>query len=339
MKLSKFTTTIMGAAALGCLAFSSQSFAEKTIRVATWAPPTHIMNAIVLKTWGDNIEKATNGRIKIKLEYGLGHPKSLIDQVQDGAVEASWTYHGYLPGRFKLTQLPELPLHGVGPEAASVAHWRIHEKYLSKAKEHEGVIVAGLFTHGPGQIHLREPINSLADLSGKKIRVGGGIQGEIGKRLGIEGVSAPAPKVYEILAQGVADGAFMPMEAMKSLRIKEVAPYTYKLPHGMYLGSFGLFLNEDFVAGLSEADRKALMSVSGEQFSRMAGAAWATADEAGEKAVREAGNTLVSSNAKINKEFNKTVEGMDDAWVESVKDRGVDAAAALKEFREIAKSL
>ncbi|MDK1024943.1 MAG: TRAP transporter substrate-binding protein [Gammaproteobacteria bacterium] len=323
---------------LGML-LSTQAYAEKTLRVATWLPPTHLMNAVVLTTWGEWVEKATDGHVKIKLEYGLGHPKSLIDLVQDGAVDAAWTYHGYLPGRFKLTQLPELPLHGIGPEAASVAHWRINEKYLSKAGEHDGVIVAGLFTHGPGQIHMREPIESLADMKGKKIRVGGGIQGEIGKRMGIEGVPAPGSKVYEILSQGVADGVFMPMEVKKSLRIKEVAPYTYKFPQGMYLGSFGLFLNEDFMAGLSDHDREAIMSVSGEKLSRMAGAAWGKADQIGEDDARASGNTIVQANDAMLADFAKLAEGMDADWIERVKDRNIDARAALKEFREIAQAV
>ena len=325
--------------AVAVLAASGPVLAQGTIRVASWLPPTHTMNAVVLATWGQWIAEATDGRVTMKIEYGLGHPKSLLDQVQDGAVEAAWTYHGYLPGRFKLTQLPELPLHGIGPEAASVAHWRVHEKYFATAGEHRGVIVAGLFTHGPGQIHLRAPITSLADMVGKKIRVGGGIQGEIGKRMGIEGVPAPGSKVYEILSQGVADGAFMPMEVKKSLRIKEVAPYTYKLPQGMYLGSFGIFLNEDFVAGLSEADRQALLRVSGERLSRMAGAAWGEADAVGESDAVAAGNTIVLADDKMQADFQRLADGMDAEWVERVADRGVDAAAALQEFRAIARSL
>lgn len=324
--------------ALG-LSLSGQAFAESTLRVASWLPPTHTMNSVVLPTWGKWIEEATEGRVKMKIEYGLGHPKSLIDQVQDGAVEGAWTYHGYLPGRFKLTQLPELPLHGVGPEAASVAHWRVHEKYLAKAGEHNGVVVAGLFTHGPGQIHMREEIKSLADMKGKKIRVGGGIQGEIGKRMGIEGVPAPGSKVYEILAQGVADGVFMPMETKKSLRIKEVAPYTYKLPQGMYLGSFGVFISPDFMASLSKADQEALMSVSGEKLSRMAGAAWGKADAIGEEDASAAGNSIITADDTMQGDFNKLADGMDADWVERVKDRGIDAEAALKEFRAIAQSM
>ncbi|MCT7655524.1 hypothetical protein MBH78_14365 [Oceanimonas sp. NS1] len=148
--------------------YHGQATAATTMRVATWLSPSSEMNITVLPTWGKWIEEATEGRVKLKLEHDLGAPQSMIDLVQDGAVDASWTYHGYFPGRFKLTSIAELPNLGAGAEAASVAHWRIHEKYLSQANEHGEVVVAGLFTHGPGEIHTREPLAGLADLHGKK---------------------------------------------------------------------------------------------------------------------------------------------------------------------------
>ncbi len=318
---------------------STQALAEKIMKVGSWLPPKHTMNADVLPTWGKWIEKATEGRVKIKIEYPGGHPKALLDQVQDGAFDAAWTFHGYSPGRFKLTKIVELPNLGANAEAASIAHWRINEKYLAKAGEHKGLTLAALFTHGPGQIHLRKPIKSLADLKGKKIRIGGGVQTDIAKRMGIEGVAAPGSKVYEILSQGVADGIFMPMGEKRSLRLKEVAPFTLKFPHGMYLGSFGVFLNNDFLASLDKKDRDAIMSVSGEKLSALAGKSWDADAIIGEKDARDSGNTIMDASPEIIEEFNKLTADMEKEWLKSVKDRGIDAAAALKELREIARSI
>ncbi len=317
---------------------STQAFAEKIMKVGSWLPPKHIMNSEVLPTWGKWIEEATEGRVKIKIEYPGGHPKALLDQVQDGAFDAAWTFHGYSPGRFKLTKIVELPNLGADAEAASVAHWRINQKYLAKAGEHKGITLAALFTHGPGQIHLRKPIKSLAELKGKKIRIGGGVQTDIAKRLGIEGVAAPGSKVYEILSQGVADGIFMPMGEKRSLRLKEVAPFTLKFPHGMYLGSFGMFLNNDFLASLDKKDRDAIMSVSGEKLSALAGKSWDADAVVGEKDARESGNTIMDATPEIIENFNKLTADMEKEWLDSVKDRGVDAAAALKELREVARA-
>ena len=319
---------------------AGQAAAETTLRVASWLPPTHPQNAVVWPTWSKWVEEATEGRVKVAIEYGMGHPKTMFELVEDGVVDASFSYHGYVPGRFKLTQAVEQPLLGTSAEAASVAHWRIHNKYFAKAQEHDGLEVIGLFTHGPGQIHMAKPISSLADLKGKKIRLGGGVQGEIGHRMGVTAVGAPAPKVYEMMQQGVIDGVFIPMGEQKSLRLKEVAKNVVALPGGMYLGSFAMFMNPDFLADLDAKDREAIMSVSGEKLSAMAGKAWDAGDAEGLKAAQEAGVniTMVKEGDALANEFKALTEGMDQAFLESVSDRGVDAKAALAELREVARS-
>ena len=327
------------AVALGA-SFSVTAMAETTLRVASWLPPTHPQNAVVWPTWAKWVEEATDGRVKVEIEYGLGHPKTMFELVEDGVVDASWSYHGYVPGRFKLTQAVEQPLLGASAEAASVAHWRVHQKYFAKANEHDGLEVIGLFTHGPGQIHMANPISSLAELSGKKIRLGGGVQGEIGERMGVTAVGAPAPKVYEMMQQGVIDGVFIPMGEQKSLRLHEVARNVVALPGGMYLGSFGIFMNPDFLADLDPKDREAILSVSGEKLSAMAGRAWDAADIEGLKAAQDNGVnvTIVKPGEPMAEEFKALTQGMDEAFYESVEDRGVDAKAALAELREIARS-
>ena len=337
--MRRFHHLLIGAGIATAAAFTTpQAFAEKVMRVGSWLPPAHNMNAEVLPTWGKWIEEATEGRVKIKIEYPGGHPKAFWDTVQDGVFDAGWTFHGYAPGRFKLTKIVELPGLGAGAEAASIAHWRINEKYLAKAGEHDGITLAALFTHGPGQIHLREPITSLDEMNGKKIRIGGGVQTEIAERMGIAGVAAPGSKVYEILSQGVADGVFMPMGEKQSLRLKEVAPFTMKFPHGMYLGSFAIFLNSDFMASLDEKDRAAIMSVSGEKLSAMAGKSWGDAADRGEQDARDFGNQIVDAPDAVQADFDARVADMEAAWLEDVKDRGVDARAALDELREVARS-
>ncbi|MAC46522.1 TRAP transporter substrate-binding protein [Oceanospirillum beijerinckii] len=336
MRLLKKLPALLAGVALS----TSVMAADTTLRVGSWLPPSHPQNAVVWPTWAKWVEEATEGRVEVVVEYGLGHPKTMYELVEDGVIDASFSYHGYVPGRFKLTQAVEQPLLGASAEAASVAHWRVFEKYFAQADEHEGLEVIGLFTHGPGQIHMADPINSLADLEGKKIRLGGGVQGELGHRMGVTAVGAPAPKVYEMMQQGVIDGVFIPMGEQKSLRLKEVAKNVIALPGGMYLGSFAMFMNPDFLADLDAKDREAILSVSGEKLSAMAGRAWDAGDEEGLKAALEDGVnvTVVKAGDPLAKEFEALTKGMDEAFLKSVEDRGVDAKAALAELRQIARS-
>ena len=329
---------ITAALVLAAVTLPGQALAQKVMRVGSWLPPKHTMNKDVLPTWGKWIEEATEGRVALKIEYPGGHPKAMLGNAQDGVFDAAWTFHGYFPGRFKLTKIVELPGLGAGAEAASAAHWRINEKYLKKAGEHKGVVLAGLFTHGPGQIDLREPISNLKEMDGKKIRIGGGVQTEIANRMGVKGVAAPGSKVYEILSQGVADGVFMPMGEKRTLRLKEVAPFTMKFPTGMYLGSFGIFLNPDFLDSLGAKDRKAILSVSGEKLSAMAGRYWGEDVKIGEADAKAYGNNIMDAPASVIKEFEAMTADLEEEWLKAVADRGIDAKQALEELRKIARS-
>ncbi len=338
MKLQKLLKPIAGLT-LG-MTLSAAALAETTMRVASWLPPTHPQNAVVLDTWGKWIDEATEGRVKMVIEYGLGHPKSMFDLVEDGVVDASWSVHGYIPGRFKLTEAIELPNLNASAEAASVALWRVNNKYYKQANEHEGLQLAALFTHGPGQIHLAKPISSLSEMKGRKIRLGGGIQGALGKRMDVTPVGAPAPKVYEMMQQGVVDGVFIPAGEQKTLRLNEVTKQLVMLPGGMYTMSFSMFLNPDFMAGLSQTDQQAIMKVSGEKLSALAGRAWDAGDIEGLKVAKKAGVSIleVKPGDPIDLEFKAMTKGMDEEYLERVAGRGVDAEAALKELREIARS-
>ena len=325
-------------AAISTLVFSSIASSTTTLRVGTWLSPTDKQNTQVWGTWSKWVEDATEGRVKVKLEYGLGHPKTMFQLVEDGIVDASFSFHGYVPGRFKLPQIVEQPGLGVGAEAASVALWRVYESYFKQANEFEGLELLGLFSHGPGTIQSNFPIQSVADLKGKKIRIGGGVQTELAQRLDVTMVAAPATKAYEMLQQGVIDGIFMPLAQQKSLRLNEVTKYISIFPKGMYMGSFSMFINPEFMESLSEEDRNAIRGVSGEKLSALAGKAWEEGDAEGLEIANNAGVMInqVANNPAFSIEFNQLVAGMDKEWIDSVKDRNINAEAALKSLRQIA---
>tara|TARA_R110001592_G_scaffold14420_1_gene64449 strand:- start:963 stop:2003 length:1041 start_codon:yes stop_codon:yes gene_type:complete len=321
------------------LTISSGAFAATTLHVGTWLPPTNPQNAIVWPTWAKWVEEATEGRVNVEVEHDLGHPKTMFQLVEDGVVNAGFSYHGYVPGRFQLPQIVELPGLGVGAEAASVALWQVYNKYFMDSGEFEGLTLIGMFTHGPGYIHSVDPITSFDQIKGKKIRIGGGVQSELGQRMGVTPVSAPAPEVYQMMQQGVIDGAFLPMGEQKTLRLKEVAPNVTVLPGGMYLGSFSMFIDPYFLEKLDPKDREAIMSVSGEKLSALAGRAWDAIDDEGLKAAQEAGVNIirVTEGDQMAQDFQKLIQGMDEEWIQSVSDRAPDAKQALKELRTVAR--
>jgi TRAP-type C4-dicarboxylate transport system substrate-binding protein len=323
--MKQILKTYFAATAIALTVFSANA-AEQTLTISSWASPSHGVNAILWPQMTKMIEEATEGRVTTEIKYGLGSPPAQFDLVLDGAADITWIFHGYSPGRFVGTKMIELPGYEGNAEAASVAYWRAHDKYLSGMGEHRGVKVLAMMTHGPGVLHSKEKVASLKDISGMKLRLGGGVSGDVGATLDATGIRVPAPKVYETIASNAADGVMMPMEAKKSFKLFEVAPHTFTVPGGFYRGSFAVIMNEDAFAGLSDKDKKALESVFGEALSRVAGQAWDKIDVAGrvsldshsDNTLTEASDTDVAKWQALTKPLIKKVMAEVDA-------KGVDA--------------
>ena len=333
MRCKPILRGLLAAAMLTIAGASAQ--AQETMRISSWLEP-HAMNKVLFPAWIEAIEEATEGRVTGKIEFGLAPPPGQLDLITDGGADASWIFHGYNPGRFVATKLIELPGFEGDAEAASVAYWEAHEKFLEGANEHEGVVVAALMTHGPGQLYMREPIDGLDDLRGKKIRIGGGVSADVGAALGSVGVQVPAPEVYETLSQGVADGVMMPLETNGSLRLYEVAPLTYLMPGGLYRGSFAIIMSQAFLDRLSEEDRAAVLTTTGETLSQMAGKAWADADLAGMEAIQEH-TEIHEFSAEDQAKFAEIAQSVRQKVIEEVSAKGVDAQSAVELIDEVTR--
>ena len=324
-------TLLRALAAASALAVSAASAfaADTTLTISSWAPPTHGINAILWPRLIDEIEAATDGRVTAEVKYGLASPPAQMDLILDGAADMTWIFHGYTPGRFVATKLIELPGYEGNAEAASVAYWRAHEKFLGEADEHRGVKLVALMTHGPGLLHTDADVTSLADIEGMKLRLGGGVSGAVGEALGATGIRVPAPKVYETLASGAADGVMMPMEGKAGFKLYEVAKNTFTVPGGFYRGSFALIMNEDAFEDLGDEDRAALDALFGEKASRIAGQVWDEIDGMGRKALDDADdNDLREASAEDAAKWEEMSAAIVKDVLAEVSGQGIDAEGA-----------
>jgi len=325
----KIKPILTGLMAAGILMGASGIASAKTVlTISSWAPPTHGINAMMWPKFIEMLEKATEGRVTAQIKYKLGSPPAQLDLVQDGAADISWIFHGYTPGRFVATKMIELPGYDGTAEAASVAYWRAHEKFLAKANEHKGVKLVTLMTHGPGVLHSAKQVSTLDQVKGMKLRIGGGVAGDVGTALGATGIRVPAPKVYETLASKAADGVMMPFEGKKSFKLTEVAQHTYEVPGGFYRGSFAIIMNQDQFDSLSAKDQKALGPEFSEAVAKMAGSIWDQIDAGGRAAsAKTADNTSTMAAEADAKAWSKMATPIIDNVLGEVTKAGIDAAA------------
>ncbi len=333
------TTTWRGAAALVIAAlagWSSAATAQTNMTMSSWVSPTHSLTKDVLAVWGQQVDKATNGRVKFQmLPKHPSAPPGTFDAVKDGLVDVSYVTASYTPARHVLPLLPELPGGGATAEINSVAYSRIHWKYLHAVGEYKGIKLLGVFTHGPGQMfNTKRPITKVEDLAGLKIRSGGGISEEMARALGASAFVKPAPESYELLSSGVADGTFFPLESINSFKLGSVIKYATLFPGGFYGSAFGFFMNEDRWNKLSKEDQDAIASISGEAIARLAGKSWDNADRAAYEEMKKVGIQITEASPELIKGVQERAKVIEQKWVQSATAKGIDGAKVLAEFRE-----
>jgi TRAP-type transport system periplasmic protein len=329
---------IVALMACGVLVGSAQ--AQTTLTMSSWVSPQHHLTAVVLQGWANEVEKATQGRVKLTmLPKHPSAPPGTFDAVRDGLVDVSYVTASYTPARHILPLMAELPGAGDTALVNSVAYSRIHWKYFDKVGEYKGVKLLGVFTHGPGQMFTRKPVSGIADVQGLKIRTGGGVAEAVAKALGASAFVKPAPESYELLKGGVADGVFFPMESIVSFKLDTVLEQATLFPGGMYSSAFGFFMNEDKWNKLPKQDQEAIEKLSGEHIARLAGNSWDEADRKGMDALKKSGVKIVEANSAFVAEVKKRSAPIVEDWITKANAKGLDAVKILAEFREELKKV
>jgi TRAP-type C4-dicarboxylate transport system substrate-binding protein len=318
----------------------SPAFAQTELTMSNWVAPNHPVVKYMMEPWAAQVEKATAGRVKVTmLPKPIAAPNQHYDAVISGQVDVAWATYGYQPERFMPYLIAELPALGETAVHNGVALWRTHKAYLEKAGIHKDVQLLGVMTHGPGLMHhSKKLILEPDDLRGQKIRVGGDVPRAIVEAFGGVVITQPAPKSYEILSAGIADGIMFPTESLKSFNIASLVPYTTYVRGGLYSSSFWFAMNKQKFEGLGKADQDALMTVSQERFARLAGAGWDRADREGREAMKAAGAKVQEVSPAFVAELRRLTDRLEADYAAKLDRMGLNGKEVIKSFRaEVAK--
>jgi TRAP-type C4-dicarboxylate transport system substrate-binding protein len=340
MKTLRATMAI--AAAAGAMLAAPVNAQVTTLNISSWLPPQHPVYADMLVPWCKDIEKDTQGKVRCNmLPKPVVVAMQTIDAVRDNLADVSFTVHGYTAGRFPLAKAAEFPFLGDSAEATSVAWHRVYNRMLVQHEDYKGVLQLALFTHGPGQLYnARRPVNAAKDMEGLKMRIGGGVVIDTAKALGMVPLVRPSTETYEMISGGIADGAFLPKETVRSLKLESVIKYATSVPGGLYNSSFTLVMNQAKFNKLGNAEQAVIMKHSGEAFSRRAGKAWDAADVKGLETMKAAGIQVQTASDALVKEIRAKTDPIEKEWIEKdAKPKGVDGAKVLAALRAEIKNV
>lgn len=318
---------------LGC-ALSLPVSAQTVLRVSNWLPPTHLITTEILQPWARNVEKETEGRVKVQIIPALGKPEAHLDLVRKGVADVAMSVDAYTADRFKLPDAAKLPFLSDDATSATVAYWRIHQKHFAKHGEFDGVKLLTLWTHGPGYLHTStKAVKSIDDASGLKIRASGGVAQKVAVALGVSPVFAPASQAYEMLSNGVVDGVLFSNESITAFKIDRILKHALIVPGGLYRDTHYVIMNQKKYESLSAEDRAAIDRVSGEAFAWLAGRAWDAGEQKAGKSMREGGYDFVTPSPEFAKQIADRLNPIEQEWIERVKAMGVDGKAVLADLR------
>ncbi|WP_322317345.1 TRAP transporter substrate-binding protein DctP [Hydrogenophaga sp.] len=233
--------------------------------------PQHPVTNMVIKPWAEKIGQVTEGRVKVDVApSSLAAPNQQMASVNKGVFDIAYQFHGLMAEQVKLNQIAHLPFVNSTAKGSSVALWRTYQKHFVKANELDSVHVLAMFVLPPGVMYgMKGSIDGVDKLKGRKIYALPGVPAELLEAAGAGVVAAPAARSHEIVSGKTVD-AFVGYSVSDANGLKTLSYATdvTDLPGNLTAPSFVLFINKKRWDALSEKDRKAIDSISGEAFAQ-----------------------------------------------------------------------
>jgi TRAP-type C4-dicarboxylate transport system substrate-binding protein len=197
-----------------------------TLTAATYFTSTTLQSQMsqMMEAFLAAVTNASGGTVNFTFYPGalLGGPQ-LYDGAANGSVDIVMTFLPFTPGRFPPMDALAQP---TGVPSAWVATHVVND-YYQKYKFGEFNDTHPLFFSGmaPLVMYTKEPVRTLADLGGKRIRTGGPHQLII-TALGATPNNMGQLYVYEGIQNGTIDGCYIGPDGFASWSLGEVVKYT-----------------------------------------------------------------------------------------------------------------
>ena len=240
------------AAPAGAESFTMQSAFSKTLPVLGSAADRFVAIVATL----------TDGEVELQ-HLGAGElspPFEIFDNVGVGAIDAGFSFAAYASGK-----APAAALFGsipFGSDATDYVSWIHHGGGLElwrEVYEPFGVVPmpCGVIISEAGGWY-REPIESVADLEGLNIRIGG-LGGEILAKLGANAMSLPAGEISTSLETGRLDATELSFHTVDRLLGFDAVAKNYYFPGWHQPSGFiEFYMNADRWNALTDKERLAI---------------------------------------------------------------------------------
>lgn len=255
-------------------AMPAQAQEKVTLRVASFMPPQGFLPSEIVVPFLDRVVADSEGTLDYTYFPGgtLGRaPAQQLSLVQSGTADMAIVVPSYTPGAFEAYNVSQLP--GVAPsaEAASVGIWKSFEAGL--LPNPDNVVVLGLVTTASNILHTKNKFDSLADMSGLRLRAPGSIQTTAIEMLGGAVIGNIGPtEIAEGISRGLLDGTLMDWIGIKEFRIDQMTKNHAEIDFGRL--ALMLPMNKATFDRLPEPAKAAFIKHGGMAFAQIGGKAF-----------------------------------------------------------------
>ena len=249
-------TMKLAAAALVCLPVLAQAQPAK-LKFAVFSPDTERLFNTVKKPWVAAVNKASGGTVEVELypNGALGRaPQQQAQMVLDGVSDIGFIVPPFTPGRFPETEALELP--GLFQDLAEGT--RVYTRLVESGvlRDYADYVPIAMWSTPPFSLHANQPLNSVKDLKGKKIRGSGVIQIESLKALGAVSVGMPPTEVPEAMSRRTIDASTSQPAVVFDFGLARVTSHHYFIRLGVV--PLAVVMNKKKFESLPQAGRDAI---------------------------------------------------------------------------------
>ncbi|MCI8416231.1 MAG: TRAP transporter substrate-binding protein [Lachnospiraceae bacterium] len=211
------------------------------------------------------LEERSGGGLKLDIysDGTLGDETSLRDQVSQGSLDMAALGAGVFGAYVNASNFPVSNyVWESREEMMEVLNGDLGRQYINDPVEQvSNIHVLYGWPQAARQLMTKEPVASLADISGMKIRVpaGNSLYVDTWNHYGALATSMSMNECYTALETGVIDGLEMPIDSLYSNGYYEVCKYLTMSDHMMYLQY--LMINKDVFHQLSAQEQEILLNV------------------------------------------------------------------------------
>jgi len=322
----------------GSLLIGTGAQATTTWVCNVFTGPKHFVNK-GLKAWGRDVRKVTKGEVKVRfLPSSAAPPPKQIDGIVGGTFDCAFIFHAFTAKRAVGSAFGILPfISEAGSSIASVAYWRVWNRHFAAKQEYEkhGIKIISMFQFPGVQFFTSQdkPINSIADMKNMKMWALAGTSSRTLKAAGVNHVSGPAARMAEFtqtkVVQGLAGTTRAGIVNFAGVQFPKSGTITRK---SIMMPSFAWMVSLKKWNALTAAQRKAIMSVSGEKIAARIGKDGDAFEVVAENKLKKVGVKFVKASSKFEADLSAAAKPQIDAWLKRAKGVGVDGNAVLADY-------